>query len=119
MLTFKKPLNRISNQKRSMSKYCFRFVIYLFFNSFYLYSYLINGLLSLFHSFGENQYNAMQKREFTVLPPVLCVSLSRFRYDVKSQQINKNNKLFKFDAELDLSKYMPDSSYTLHSVLGN
>lgn len=119
MLTYKKPLNRILIQERSKSKYSIRFVI--FFRAINILI-LLTSFCCCSYSFGENgenKGNAMQKRKFTVLPMVLCVSLLRFRYDIMTGQINKNNKLFKFNAELDLSEYIPDSTYTLQSVLGN
>lgn len=70
------------------------------------------------YSVGYEKHDALQKRQFTSLPPVLYIHLMRFRYDSKTNQINKSNKTFKFDAELDLTEYLPNSSYTLQSVLG-
>lgn len=52
------------------------------------------------------------------MPPVLHISLNRFKFNVKTSSVLKNNDQFIFYPKLDLSQLCPDAVYTLHSVLG-
>lgn len=79
---------------------------------------LVKSCLSIRFDYGGGKDDAIRELRFTRLPPVLHISLNRFKYNVKSNSVQKNNDQFKFYPELDLSELCPGAVYTLHSVLG-
>lgn len=90
---------------------------------------LLKGDNQYFCSFCRKKRNAKRFTELIELPPVINFQIMRFVYDVENEvfQKKKVSSMLKFPLEIDMSKFISDSSsfllrsktniYDLHAVL--